>query len=214
MGESQVERVAAMPQGDRDLWNSLNSYWEKRSSARGTPRWLAEGTEKVGGAAARAADAAGQQIGRIAPDAAKRAASRVGDTLLIPAAKAAIALLKLTSDWAVELHDPARVVELARSRNLDVQEVADLKSVSLKDCDALLGRHGLKWRTVGAVEGGTMGALALVPVAGIPVSITADIVVMDVRPVSLARRGSACAVPNRSSRNTSRGPSVFAAEEP
>lgn len=140
----------------------------------------------------RATDAVGHHVSRVAPEAAKRAASVVGDTLLIPAAKGAVALLKLTSDWAVELHDPSKVVELARSRNLDVHEVVDLKSVALKDCDGLLGRHNLKWRTVGAVEGGTMGALALVPVAGIPVSITADIVVMDVLCTAIATRVAYC----------------------
>lgn len=41
----------------------------------------------------------------------------------------------------------------------------------LKVCDRLLTRNTLTWRTAGAVEGGAMGLLALVPVAGIPVAL-------------------------------------------
>src|SRR5690606_10108631 len=46
----------------------------------------------------------------------------------------------------------------------------------------------LRWRTFGAVEGGAMGLLAMVPVAGIPVAITADILVVQVLSVSIATR--------------------------
>ncbi|WNB85756.1 EcsC family protein [Cellulomonas sp. ATA003] len=67
-------------------------------------------------------------------------------------------------------------------------DISELRKVGLKDCDRLLTRQTLKWRTVGALEGGAMGALAMIPVAGLPVSMGADVVVIDVLSLSIATR--------------------------
>lgn len=184
MSPMQGSAYEQMPAYERARWDELNAYWVKRANARGTPKWISEGTAK----AAQAVGAVGHQVEKVAPESAKRAVEQVGGTLLIPAFQAAAALLKLTNDWAVELHDPARVIALARKHDLDVSEIADLRTLALSDCDRLLGHHALKWRTFGAAEGAAMGALAMVPVAGIPVSITADILVMDVLCTSIATR--------------------------
>ncbi|WP_442545205.1 EcsC family protein [Arthrobacter sp. KN11-1C] len=58
----------------------------------------------------------------------------------------------------------------------------------LKVCDRLLTLNTLTWRTAGAVEGGAMGFLALVPVVGIPIAMTADILVIQVLSASIAAR--------------------------
>lgn len=183
---------AAMPAYDREQWEHLTAYWEKRADARGTPRWLAEGARSAGGAIAGAARSAGSAVGKVVPDAVKSAVNDAGDVLLEqalrPAAGGAAHLLELTNDWAVELHDPEAVLKIARERGVDATEIGELRAAGLKDCDRLLTRTTLRWRTVGAVEGAAMGTLALVPVAGIPVAVFADVLVMDVLSVSIATR--------------------------
>lgn len=173
---------------EREQWRRLNTYWEKRANSRGTPKWLANTTSKIADKAGDATRSAASGVGTIVPEKAKEAAETLGENLLKPALDAAVAILKLANNWAIELHDPDRVVDLAKSRGLDVEEIEDLQTVSLKDCDRLLSRHTLKWRTVGAIEGGTTGALALIPVAGFPASVTADVLLMDVLSTSIATR--------------------------
>lgn len=63
-----------------------------------------------------------------------------------------------------------------------------VNAVDRKVCDRLLTRNTLKWRATGAVEGGAMGVLAMVPVAGVPVAMTADILVVQVLSTSIAVR--------------------------
>ncbi|MET3143334.1 UNVERIFIED_ORG: hypothetical protein ABIB19_003183 [Arthrobacter sp. UYEF10] len=100
----------------------------------------------------------------------------------------AAALLELVNDWAMELNDPEGVEKLARKRGLDLNSFTELRQHDLKVCDRLLKCNTLTWRTAGALEGGTMGVLALTPVAGIPVAMTADILVIQVLSTSIASR--------------------------
>lgn len=105
---------------------------------------------------------------------------------LRPALEAATALLELVNAWALDLNDPKGVEKLARKRGLELNSFTELRQQDLKDCDRLLTRNSLKWRTAGAFEGGAMGLLAMVPVAGIPVAMTADILVIQVLSTSIA----------------------------
>ncbi|OUE20611.1 EcsC protein family protein [Clavibacter michiganensis] len=105
-----------------------------------------------------------------------------------PALEAALALVELVNDWAVELNDPRAVEKLARKRGTNVDHFTELRAQDLKACDRLLSKSTLIWRTVGAVEGGTMGVLSLVPVAGLVVAIPADVLVVQVMSVSIASR--------------------------
>ncbi|MFF5728259.1 hypothetical protein [[Kitasatospora] papulosa] len=75
----------------------------------------------------------------------------------------------------MELNDPKNVENLARKQGFDLNSYTELQQQDLKVCDRLLTRNTLKWRTAGAFEGGAMGLLAMVPVAGTPVAMTADI---------------------------------------
>ncbi|WTE37565.1 EcsC family protein [Streptomyces sp. NBC_01618] len=52
----------------------------------------------------------------------------------------------------------------------------------------VLGREARAERSTGAFEGGAMGLLAMVPVAGIPVAMTGDILVVQVLSTSIASR--------------------------
>jgi hypothetical protein len=115
-------------------------------------------------------------------------AGHVFEVGLRPAVESAVHLLELASDWSQELMDPDAVVEKAAKHGHAVNDIADLRKLDLKDCDALLARTALVWRTVGAVEGAAIGALALIPVAGGVVAITADFVVIHVMSTAIATR--------------------------
>lgn len=118
----------------------------------------------------------------------RRAGDAVADTALRPALAGAAALLELVNDKAMDLNDPKNVEELARKQGLDIDSFTELRQQDLKVCDRLLTRNTLKWRTTGAVEGGAMGLLAMVPVAGTLTALTADILVVQVLSTSIAAR--------------------------
>lgn len=118
----------------------------------------------------------------------RRVGEAVADRAVRPALDAATSLLELVDDWALELNDPKSVEKLARKRGFELNSFAELRQQDLKVCDRLLTFNTLTWRTAGALEGGGMGLLAMVPVAGIPVAITADILVIQVLSVSIAAR--------------------------
>jgi hypothetical protein len=88
----------------------------------------------------------------------------------------------------MELNDPKSIEKLARKRGCLIEGFTELRQQDLKVCDRLLTANTLKWRTTGAVEGGAMGLLALVPVAGIPIAMSADILVVQVLSTSIAAR--------------------------
>jgi hypothetical protein len=94
----------------------------------------------------------------------------------------------LVNDWAMELNDPKNVEKVARKQGVELDSFTELRQQDLKVCDRLLSRNTLRWRTAGAFEGGAMGLLAMVPVAGIPVAMTADILVIQVLSASIASR--------------------------
>lgn len=173
---------------EEKVWAGLGTYWDKRNSARGLPNWASDAIER-GGVAAR--NGAGRVVEKI-PEPIKapirRASNAVADAAIKPAFESAVALLNLVNDWVLELNDPEAVERLARKRGFDIEAFTDLRWRDLRDCDRLLTLNTLRWRSAGAVEGGAMGALALVPVAGIPIAITADIVVVQALSASIAAR--------------------------
>ncbi|WP_234474699.1 MULTISPECIES: EcsC family protein [unclassified Streptomyces] len=118
----------------------------------------------------------------------RRAGDAVADKAMRPALAGAAALLELVNDWAMELNDPKNVEKLARKRGFGIDALTELRDQDLKVCDRLLSRNTLRWRTTGAFEGGAMGLLAMVPVAGIPAAMTANILVVQVLSTSIAAR--------------------------
>ncbi|VXA98038.1 EcsC family protein [Curtobacterium sp. 8I-2] len=173
---------------EEKVWAGLGTYWDKRNNARGLPNWASDAIER-GQVAAR--NGAGRVVDKI-PEPIKapirRASNAVADAAIKPAFESAVALLNLVNDWVLELNDPEAVERLARKRGFDIESFTDLRWRDLRDCDRLLTLNTLRWRSAGAVEGGAMGALALVPVAGIPIAITADIVVVQALSASIAAR--------------------------
>ncbi|MER5778906.1 EcsC family protein [Streptomyces sp. NPDC002039] len=173
---------------EEQVWKALNEHWERRNNRRGLPKWATNALDRTG----EVAGSAGRRVKEAVPEAVKEPIRRAGDAIadaaLRPAAAGATALLDLVNDWALELNDPKSVEKIARKQGLEIDSFADLREQDLKVCDRLLGANTMKWRTAGAFEGGAMGALAMVPVAGIPAAMTADILVIQVLSASIAAR--------------------------
>ncbi|MFD6414882.1 EcsC family protein [Streptomyces sp. NPDC060194] len=186
--EIPVDGIPSMGKYDQQVWNALIEHWERRNNPRGLPNW-------AGTALSRSGDAAGKVVSRArqaVPQAVKAPIRHAGDAVtaaaLRPAMEGAVALLELANTWALDLNDHKNVEELARKQGVDLDTFTDLRKEELKTCDRLLSSNTLKWRTIGAAEGGAMGALALVPVAGTIAAISADILVIQVLSTSIAAR--------------------------
>jgi hypothetical protein len=183
-----IDDATPMSRYESQVWIRLNAHWQRRDNRRGLPNWVSAALGRTGevtrNAVGRAADAV--------PDAAKRPIRRAGeavaDKAVRPAIEAAAAMLELVNDWALELNDPRAVEKIARKRGLEIGGFNELRTHDLKACDRLLTHNTLTWRTAGALEGGAMGLLAMVPVAGIPIAMTADVLVIQVLSVSIASR--------------------------
>ncbi|WP_261992341.1 EcsC family protein [Streptomyces sp. MS191] len=177
-----------MSEYEGQVWDVLNEHWQGRNNRRGLPNWasaaLGRTGEFTGNAVRRVTDAVPETV----TEPIRRAGEAVADKAVRPALAGAAALLELVNDSALELNDPKNVEKLARKRGLDIDSFTELRQQDLKVCDRLLTRNTLKWRATGAVEGGAMGVLAMVPVAGIPVAMTADILVVQVLSTSIAAR--------------------------
>lgn len=171
---------------DQAQWRQLDAHWSRRQNRRGAPDWLHDAGRRT----LETASSAGRAVADVMPERAKEVAGRAGqvavDATLRPAASSIVAILRLADEWAMELNDPRTVVKLANKRGVPVEDYRELAERSLEECDRVLARHTLTWRSVGALEGGAMGALALVPIAGLPTSIAADTVVIQILSVSIA----------------------------
>ncbi|MHA7190537.1 EcsC family protein [Arthrobacter sp. MDT2-16] len=183
-----LDDATSMSAYERQVWDTLNGHWQRRDNRRGLPNWASSALNRTG-------EEAGNAVSLVAgalPEAVTRQAQRAGEVVASkagrPALEAATALLELVNDWATELNDPRTVENLARKRGVDLDTFTALRQQDLKVCDRLLTLNTLRWRTAGAVEGGAMGLLALVPVAGIPIAMTADMLVIQVLSVSIATR--------------------------
>ncbi|MEU2117124.1 EcsC family protein [Streptomyces sp. NPDC016459] len=173
---------------EEHVWKALNEYWERRNNRRGLPNWANNALSRTGEVAGNA----GRRVKDAVPEGVKepmrRAGGALADAALRPAVAGAVALLELVNDAALELNDPKTVEKIARKKGLEIDNFAELREQDLKVCDRLLTRNTMKWRATGALEGGAMGALAMVPVAGIPAAMTADILVIQVLSASIATR--------------------------
>ena len=145
---------------------------------------LAGAADRVSDVGGRAAD----HVARVTPDRAKRAAGFVVDATLAPTVESAVRLLDLVTDWSVELTNVDRVLSHHRERGRNVASPEDLQKLELSELDEVTRRLSLRWRTLGAAEGGALGALAFVPVAGGLAAMTLDVLVVQVLSTSIATR--------------------------
>ncbi|MEU7605937.1 EcsC family protein [Streptomyces sp. NPDC040724] len=183
-----VDGATPMSAYEAQVWDNLNEHWERRNNRRALPNWASTALGRTGEVAGNAARRVADAVPEAVTEPIRRAGGAVADKAMRPALGAAAALLELVNDWAMELNDPKNVEKLARKQGVDLGGFAELRHQDLKVCDRLLTRNTLTWRTAGAFEGGAMGMLAMVPVAGIPVAMTADILVVQVLSASIAAR--------------------------
>ncbi|GGW66966.1 EcsC family protein [Streptomyces griseoloalbus] len=183
-----VDGAPPMSEYERQVWDALNEHWQRRNDRRGLPKWASTALSRTGEAAGNATRRVKDAVPDAVAEPIRRAGDAVADTALRPALAGAAALLELVNDKAMDLNDPKNVEELARKQGLDIDTFTELRQQDLKVCDRLLTRNTLKWRTTGAVEGGAMGLLAMVPVAGTLTALTADILVVQVLSTSIAAR--------------------------
>lgn len=183
-----VNGAAPMSAYEGQVWDKLNEHWQRRNNRRGLPNWASTALNRTGEVAEKAVSRVTDAVPQGIKEPIRRAGDAVASTAVRPTLEAASALLELVNDWALELNDPESVEKLARKRGLELNSFTELRQQDLKVCDRLLKFNTLTWRTAGALEGGVMGLLALVPVAGIPVAMTADILVIQVLSTSIATR--------------------------
>ncbi|MFJ4203564.1 EcsC family protein [Streptomyces sviceus] len=183
-----VDGTTPMSAYEGQVWDTLNEHWQRRDNRRGLPNWASAALGRTGEVAGNAVRRVTDAVPEAVAEPIRRAGGAVADKTMRPALGAAAALLELVNDWALELNDPKNVEKLARKRGLELDSFIELRQQDLKVCDRLLTANTLRWRTAGAFEGGAMGLLAMVPVAGIPVAMTADILVIQVLSTSIASR--------------------------
>nr|WP_183529454.1 EcsC family protein [Micrococcus sp. TA1] len=177
-----------MSEYEGKVWDRLNEHWQRRNNRRGLPNWASTALSRTGEVASNATSRVVEAVPEVVLEPIRRASDAVADKAARPALEAAASLLELVNDWAQELNDPMSVEKLARKRGVELNDFTDLRQQDLKVCDRLLTGNTLTWRTAGALEGGAMGLLALVPVAGIPLALTADVLVIQVLSTSIASR--------------------------
>lgn len=176
------------PYEDR-RWTRLQQHWAKKAERRERlPPKARETLEKAGSQAKDVALRGGRAVQRATPAVIKDKVELATDAALVPAAKAAAHLLELVTDWSTELTDPETVLEHHRTTGRPVADLQDLKELDLEHLDEFSKPMALQWRTRGALEGASMGALAMVPYAGGVAAISLDMLVMHVMTTSLATR--------------------------
>ena len=145
----------------------------------------------VATAGARAKDVAvrtGTAIAESAPESVREFGGRVADATLVPAVDGIVRMIELVNDWAVELTDPENVLEFHRKKGREASSLTHLRDLDLADLDEVVRRLVLQWRSFGAAEGAALGALAMVPVGGGALAITADVVLMQILATAIATR--------------------------
>ncbi|PNH86092.1 EcsC family protein [Arthrobacter sp. AFG20] len=183
-----VDGAISMSAYEEQVWDTLNEHWERRNNRRGLPNWASTALNRTGEAAGNAVSRVADAVPEVVMKPIRRAGDVVANKAARPALEGAAALLELVNDWAMELNDPKTVEKLARKQGLEFNSFTDLRQQDLKVCDRLLKFNTLTWRTAGALEGGAMGLLATVPVAGTFAAMTADILVIQVLSTSIASR--------------------------
>lgn len=183
-----VDGPTPMSAYEGQVWDTLNEHWQRRNNRRGLPNWASAALGRTGEVAGSAARRVTDAVPEAVKEPIRRAGDVVADAAMRPALAAAAALLEMVNDLTLELNDPKNVEKLARKRGFEFDSFTELRQQDLKVCDRLLTRNTLRWRAAGAVEGGAMGMLATIPVAGTLVVLTADVLVIQVLSTSIAAR--------------------------
>lgn len=176
---------------ERKRWEELQSHWAKKASGR---HFLPTGASAVVGTTVEAtratASKAGRAVVRVAPTKVKDLASQAVDAALVPTVQGVVHLLELINDWVVELTDPEAVIKHHQSKGRAVSSLKDVRALDLEVLEEFTRGMVLRWRTLGAGQGASFGALAMipVPVLGSVAAITLDMVAMQALSGAIATR--------------------------
>ena len=185
----EIEGARAMTPYEERRWAQLQRHWTKKAERRQVlPPKARAALGEAGGQAKDAARKAGQAVSNATPVVVKEGIGAVTEAALVPAVKGAVHLLELVTDWTTELMDPEKVLEHHRAAGREVAKLEDLKELDLEHLDNFTRTMALKWRTGGALQGGAMGVLAMVPYAGGAAAITLDMLTMHVLSTAVATR--------------------------
>ncbi|TDD39005.1 hypothetical protein E1287_04120 [Actinomadura sp. KC06] len=188
MSES-LEEVRAMSPYEERRWADLQRHWAKKAERRQlVPQKARAVLGEAGDQVRDAARKAGKAVSNVSPPVVKDGVEMVTDAALIPAVKGGVHLLELVTDWTTELMDPEKVLEHHRAAGRDVAKLEDLKELDLELLDDFTRSMARKWRTSGALQGGAMGVLAMVPFAGGVAAVTLDALVTHVLSTAVATR--------------------------
>ncbi|GGD07638.1 EcsC family protein [Nocardioides daphniae] len=175
---------------ETQAWSDLHVFWERKTSRRGLPPKVDHAVGAASSKAKEVASTAGGYISDHTPDVVKTAGGFVVGAALEPTVKGVLGLLELVTETVQELTNPATVIDYHRASGREVGSVADLAALDLEHLDGFTRRFSLQARAIGAVEGGAMGALTFIPVAGSVAAIGADLVVMHALSTAVATRAS------------------------
>jgi EcsC protein family len=177
---------------ERARWDELQSHWEKKARGRQLllPPRARAALEATSQAAKDTASRTSRAIVDATPEKVKDLANSAIDTALVPTVQGVVHLLELLNDWVVELTDPEVVIRHHRNKDRGVSCLADVKALDLELLEEFTAGMMLRWRTLGAVQGASFGALAMipVPVVGSVAAITLDMVAMQVLSSAIATR--------------------------
>lgn len=170
-------------------WAELQQHWSRKAEGRQIlPPKARSALDTAGAKTKDVVLKAGRVISNATPEPVKDRLELVTDSALVAAVKGAVHLLELVTDWTIDLMDPEQVLKHHQSAGRAVESLAELKTFDLKDLDDYTRRMARKWRTGGALEGGAMGMLAIVPYAGGVAAVTLDMVVVHVLSNAIATR--------------------------
>lgn len=180
-----------MSRYERKRWDELQAHWEKKAEGRQLlpPRAKAV-LGKAGEVSKATASKAGHAIASKTPEKVKDLAGSAVDAALVPTVHHVVQLLELLNDWVVELTDPEAVIKYHQGKGRAVESLEDLKALDLEALEEFTDAMVLRWRTLGAGQGASFGALAMipVPVLGSVAAISLDLVAMQALTGAIATR--------------------------
>ncbi|MEI5671853.1 MULTISPECIES: EcsC family protein [unclassified Nocardioides] len=185
-----ADGAPGMSRYEAQAWVELNDYWTKKVERRGLPPKVSSAVGSTSATVKSVASATGGFVRDITPQPVKNAGGVVLDRTLEPTVRAVVGLLELVTETVQELSDAEKVLAHHRANGHDIETMADLRTLDLEQLDTVTRKLAWRSRLTGAVEGGAMGALTFVPVAGTVAAIGADLVVMHALSTAIATRAA------------------------
>jgi hypothetical protein len=172
-------------------WAELQEHWKAKAARRQLlPPRARAALAKTGEATRASASKAGHVIADATPEKVKDVAGSAVDAALLPSVRHVVELLGLLSEWVVRLTDPEAAVRFHQEKGRPVESLEDLKMLDLKALEEFTAGMQLRWRTLGAGQGASFGALAMIPVPGVgaAAAIGLDLVAMQMLTAAIATR--------------------------